>query len=156
MYRTQPLQRSSLAIGSPGQTPWKSLPTRSKLHLAGSCLEMDQPQRGGMSNYTFAGDWPKPCPPGDSVPANGRVYRLARNNPHSISDIQSHHQSGPKAGRDFEPCYRCALSVIISDEPNPELVRNCEPRGREESTTSWNPRATLGLSLATEPWANIP
>ena len=59
---------------------------------------------------TFPSDWPAGCPSADTPDAEGEVYRIVKNQPVTLADMVSHHESGrlPKA----DPCLRCGLSVF--------------------------------------------
>ena len=62
----------------------------------------------------FPDSWPAGCPPDDSEPATGEVYRLVKSNPPTASDFLTHHELGklPNA----PPCLRCGLSVFRARE----------------------------------------
>jgi hypothetical protein len=59
---------------------------------------------------TFPDDWPAGCPAANTPDAEGEVFRIVKENPVSVADMLSHHETGrlPKA----DPCLRCGLSVF--------------------------------------------
>ena len=58
----------------------------------------------------FPEGWPESCPPADAEDAGGVYFRLVNASPPSVSDFESHLESGrvPKG----PPCLRAGLSVF--------------------------------------------
>lgn len=58
----------------------------------------------------FPDSWPRDCPPQDAVNADGKVFRIVKNDPPTATDVASHWELGklPKA----PACLRCGLSVF--------------------------------------------
>ena len=58
----------------------------------------------------FPDDWPQDCPPAGTPEADGVVFRIAKTDPPTAADVETHFEGGrmPKA----PACLRCGLSVF--------------------------------------------
>ncbi len=106
---------------------------------------------------TFPKSWPPDCPSADTPATSGDVYRIAKGDPITPEDMQSHHETGklPKA----DSCLRCGLSVFrqVDDALNqqrllPKLGKRiakaslsptdgkaCFTKGQQPTHTTWWP-----------------
>jgi hypothetical protein len=76
----------------------------------------------------FPEDWPDDCPPGDSEPADGVVFRLVKNDPPTAADFRTHHETGRLPGA--PACLRCGLSVFRVPEDASHMRRLFPRLGR--------------------------